>query len=91
MAGLPLNLTEPLFGTNLGPGVRMTFNQSLPMAYLWSYLSGIEPLALTALASRPMIALWALLAAYMLGKAAVPVNLAAASGGEWDCSSPPSA
>ena len=70
LAGLPLNGTEPLFGTDLGPGVRMDFNQSLPMSYLWSYLSGIDPLVLAAQASRAMVALWALLAIYTLGKAA---------------------
>lgn len=69
LAGLPLNQAEPLFGTDLGPGVRMAFNQSLPFSYLWSYLSGIDPNQLTAVASRPMIALWALLAAYALGRA----------------------
>jgi len=69
-AGLPLNAREPLFGTDLGPGVRMTFNQSLTMAYLWSQLSSIDPLTLTATASRVMIALWAIIASYMLGKAA---------------------
>ena len=70
LAGLPLNLAEPLFGTTIGPGVRMAFNQSLPLAYLWSYWSGIDPITLTASASRPMIAVWAILAAYMLGRAA---------------------
>ncbi len=70
LAGLPLNQVEPLFGTDLGPGVRMAFNQSLPFSYLWSFWSEIDPNALTAAASRPMIALWALLAAYMLGRAA---------------------
>ena len=70
LAGLPLNGAEPLFGTNLGPGVRMNFNQSLPMSYLWSYLSGVDPLTLAAQASRAMVALWAILALYTLGKAA---------------------
>jgi tetratricopeptide (TPR) repeat protein len=70
LAGLPLNQSEPLFGTDLGPGVRMAFNQSLPFAYLWSFWSEMNPNDLTAVASRPMIALWALLAAYMLGRAA---------------------
>ncbi len=70
LAGLPLNATEPLFGTELGPGVRMVFNQSLPLAYLWSYLSDVDPIALSARASRAMLALWALLASYTLGKAA---------------------
>ena len=70
LAGLPLNLSEPIFGTTIGPGVRMAFNQSLPLAYLWSYWSGIDPITLTAEASRPMIAVWAILAAYMLGRAA---------------------
>lgn len=70
LAGRPLNLTEPLFGTDLGPGVRMVFNQSLPMTYLWSYLSGIDAITLTATASRSMLALWAILATYSLGKAA---------------------
>ncbi|MDQ3248324.1 MAG: tetratricopeptide repeat protein, partial [Chloroflexota bacterium] len=70
LAGLPLNAREPLFGTLLGPGVRMAFNQSLPMAYLWSYLAHIDPITLTATASRAVVALWILLAAYTLGKAA---------------------
>ena len=70
LAGLPLNAAEPVFGTNLGPGVRMAFNQSLPMVYLWSWFSGIDPIPLTATASRSMIALWALFASYMLGRAA---------------------
>ncbi|MFN2202191.1 MAG: tetratricopeptide repeat protein [Caldilineaceae bacterium] len=70
LAGLPLNGTEPLFGTNLGPGVRMDFNQWLPMSYLWSYLSGIDPLLLAAQASRIMVAVWSLFALYTLGKAA---------------------
>ena len=70
LAGLPLNKVEPLFGTDLGPGVRMAFNQSLPLAYLWSYWSGINQIELTAVASRAMIALWSIMAAYMLGRAA---------------------
>lgn len=78
MAGLPLNAREPLFGTDLGPGVRMAFNQSLPMAYLWSTLAAIDPITLTAAASRAMVALWVLLATYALGKAAGEVTLGAA-------------
>ena len=70
LANLPLNATEPLFGTNLGPGVRAVFNQSLPMTYLWASLSGIDPITLVATAARPVIALWVLLAAYTLGAAA---------------------
>lgn len=70
LAGLPLNATEPIFGTGLGPGVRMAFNQSLPMSYLWSYWSGIAPIPLSAMASRSMLALWSMLATYMLGRAA---------------------
>ncbi|UCC86832.1 MAG: tetratricopeptide repeat protein [Anaerolineales bacterium] len=70
LTGLPLNVAEPLFGTALGPGVRMVFNQSLPMSYLWSYLAHIDPITLTATASRAMIALWAMLSIYTLGKAA---------------------
>lgn len=68
LAGLPLNATEPLFGTNIGPGVRMVFNQSLPMNYLWSYFSALDPITLTAIASRSMVALWIMLSAYALGK-----------------------
>ena len=34
LAGLPLNATEPIFGTDLGPGVRMLFNQTLPLGWL---------------------------------------------------------
>ncbi len=71
LAGLPLNATEPIFGTDLGPGVRMLFNQTLPLAYLWSYFSGIDPITLASTASRAMPALWVLLAAYTLGRAAV--------------------
>ena len=70
LAGLPLNATEPLFGTDLGPGARMIFNQALTMSYLWSHLAGLEANTLIATASRPMLALWAMLAAYTLGKAA---------------------
>lgn len=70
LAGLPLNKVEPLFGTDLGPGVRMAFNQSLPLAYLWSFWSGLDQIELTAVASRAMIALWSIMAAYMLGRAA---------------------
>ncbi len=70
LAGLPLNAAEPIFGTTIGPGVRMAFNQTLPMAYLWSYWSGIDAVTLTALASRSMVALWAIFASYTLGKAA---------------------
>lgn len=70
LADLPLNAREPLFGTALGPGVRMAFNQSLPMAYLWSSLSSIDPITLTAAASRAMVALWVMLATYAFGKAA---------------------
>jgi tetratricopeptide (TPR) repeat protein len=70
LAGLPLNATEPLFGTGLGTFVRMVFNQSMPMFYLWSHLAGIDPITHTATASRAMIALWAIMASYTLGKAA---------------------
>ena len=69
MANLPLNASEPLFGTSLGPGVRAVFNQSLPMMYLWSALGNIDPVTLTAAASRNIIALWIVLAIYTLGKA----------------------
>lgn len=48
LAGLPLNASEPLFGTTIGPGVRMVFNQSLSMTYLWSYFSAIDPITLAA-------------------------------------------
>ena len=70
LAGLPLNAREPLFGTDLGPGVRMLFNQALSMQFVWSYLSGIDQNTLIAAASRPMLALWGILAAYTLGKGA---------------------
>src|SRR5690606_12862787 len=39
-------------------------------SYLWSHFSGIDPITLTAVASRSMLALWALFASYTLGKAA---------------------
>ena len=65
--GLPLHQVEPLFGTTLGPGVRMLFNQSLPIAYLWSDLSGIDPIRLAASLFRGPFALWILLAGYTLG------------------------
>ena len=48
----------------------MVFNQTLPLAFLWAKLSGIDPVTLAATASRSMLALWALLAAYMLGRGA---------------------
>ena len=70
MAGLPLNETEPIFGTDLGPGVRMIFNQSLSLYYLWSYFSVIDANTLVASASKAMLALWTIFASYTLGKAA---------------------
>lgn len=70
IAGLPLNEKEPLFGTDLGPGVRMVFNQSLSLYYLWSYFSVIDANSLIAAGSKAMLALWAIFASYMLGKAA---------------------
>ena len=70
LTGNPMNVTEPLLGTGKGPGVRMAFNQLLPIYHLWAYLSGVGHIELTATASRSMIALWAMLASYMLGKAA---------------------
>jgi tetratricopeptide (TPR) repeat protein len=70
LAGLPLNKEEPIFGSGLGPGVRMVFNQSLTLNYLWSYFSVVEPNDLLATGSKAMLALWAILAMYMLGKSA---------------------
>ncbi|MFN2136279.1 MAG: hypothetical protein ACK2UK_10015, partial [Candidatus Promineifilaceae bacterium] len=70
LAGLPLNQEEPIFGSGLGPGVRMVFNQSLTLNYLWSYFSVVEPNDLLATGSKAMLALWAILASYSLGKAA---------------------
>ncbi len=70
IAGLPLNEKEPIFGTDLGPGVRMVFNQSLSLNYLWSYFSVIDANSLIATASKAMLALWAIFASYTLGKAA---------------------
>ena len=70
LAGLPLNEEEPIFGSGLGPGVRMVFNQSLTLNYLWSYFSVVEPNALLATGSKAMLALWAILAMYTLGKSA---------------------
>ena len=48
----------------------MVFNQSLTLNYLWSYFAKISPNDLIAAASKAMLALWAILAAYTLGKAA---------------------
>ncbi len=70
LAGLPLNLQEPIFGSGLGPGVRMVFNQSLTLNYLWSYFSVVEPNALLATGSKAMLALWSIFAMYTLGKSA---------------------
>jgi hypothetical protein len=70
LTGAPINVTESLFGTDLAPNVRAAFNQLLPIYHLWSYLSQVDHIELTATASRSMIALWAMLASYMLGKAA---------------------
>ena len=70
LAEMPLNEKEPLFGTDLGPGVRMVFNQSLSLYYLWSYFSVIDANTLVAAASKAMLAFWAILASYTLGKAA---------------------
>lgn len=70
LTGAPMNVTEPLLGTGKGPGARMAFNQLLPIYHLWSYMPKVDHIELTATASRSMIALWAVLASYMLGKAA---------------------
>ena len=70
LSGQPMNVTEPLFGTDLGPGVRVAFNQFLPLWALWAYLSQLHPVDFTATASRTMLALWTMLALYTLGKAA---------------------
>lgn len=70
LSGAPMNVNEPLFGTELGPGVRMVFNQMFPVSVLWSHLSAIDRVDLSATANRSMIALWAMIAAYTLGKAA---------------------
>lgn len=70
LAGLPLNEEEPIFGSGLGPGVRMVFNQSLTLNYLWSYFSVVEPNDLLATGSKAMLALWAIMAMYTLGKSA---------------------
>lgn len=83
LAGLPLNVSEPLFGTQFGSGVRMAFNQSLPLSYLWSYLSGVDGITMTAVASRSMMALWILLASYMLGKAVGVIQYGEAQGRRW--------
>jgi tetratricopeptide (TPR) repeat protein len=74
LAGKPMNITEPIFGTDLWPGVRSAINQLLPIWALWSYLSRLNPVDLTAYTSRSMFALWALLASYFLGKEALGGN-----------------
>lgn len=66
----PLNATEPLFGTGLGPGVRMLFNQHLTLNYLWITLAGVDPIDHAAAGSKAMLAVWAVLAAYALGRSA---------------------
>lgn len=68
--GKPLNLTEPLFGSGLGVFVRSHFNQFPVIWILWSELAHQSPVDLTASVSRPILALWTLLASYTLGKAA---------------------
>lgn len=68
--GKPFNLTEPLFGSGLGVFVRSYFNQFPVIWILWSELAHQTPVDLTANVSRPILALWTLLAAYTLGKAA---------------------
>ncbi len=68
--GQRMNVTEPMFGTDLGPGVRSAFSQFLPLWSLWSFFSGLDPLPLTGYGTRSLFALWALFSAYMLGKEA---------------------
>ncbi len=70
MTGRPMNVTEAFFGTDIGTGVRMAFNQMFPVSVLWSHFSHIDRITLSAEASRTMIALLAMLSSYMLGKAA---------------------
>jgi len=71
MTGRPLNATEPLLGSDTDmTAVRMGFNQLLPIFHLWSYLPQLDHIELTGYATRSMLALWAMLASYMLGKAA---------------------
>jgi tetratricopeptide (TPR) repeat protein len=69
VAGKPFALVDPMFGTNLTPGLRMMFNQLIPLMTLWARLSKIDALNLSVYASRSMFALWGLLAVFFLGKA----------------------
>jgi tetratricopeptide (TPR) repeat protein len=70
LTGRPLNATEPILGTGRSLGsIRMGFNQTLPIFHLWSFLSGEDHIELIGTASRSMLAVWAILAAYMLGAA----------------------
>lgn len=69
LTGAPMNVTEPIFGTNLGAGVRSEFNQFFPLWTLWSLVSRLDPVTLTGYTSRAMIALLALFSAYSFGKA----------------------
>ncbi|MFC2037392.1 hypothetical protein ACFLYD_05405, partial [Chloroflexota bacterium] len=71
LTGRPLNATEPILSTGRSLGsIRMGLNQFLPIFHLWSYLSQVDHIELTGTASRSMLALWAILASYTLGKAA---------------------
>jgi tetratricopeptide (TPR) repeat protein len=74
LTGAPMNVTEPIFGTDLGAGVRSEFNQFFPLWTLWSMVSRLDPVALTGNATRAMIGLLALLAAYSFGKALTDNN-----------------
>lgn len=69
-AGKPFGLDDPMFGSSLTPGLRVMFNQFIPLLTLWAHLSNITPIDLGIYASRSMFALWGLLAVFFLGKAA---------------------
>jgi len=69
-SGKPFGLDDPMFGSSLTPGLRVMFNQFIPLLTLWAQLSNITPIDLGIYASRSMFALWGLLAVFFLGKAA---------------------
>jgi tetratricopeptide (TPR) repeat protein len=70
LTGAPINATEPLFNTTLGPGIRLVFHMFVPLWTMWNYWLHLDLVTFTGEASRAAFAVWMILSAYMLGKSA---------------------
>ena len=69
LSGRPMNVSEPMFNSGMRVGVRLALNQYLPLNIMWSYFTPTISLTdLIGYTTRSMIAVWATLSFYMLGK-----------------------